>query len=163
MAVGLPFMILERSRVIHFTQMTYTIDYGYRTPYPRPLDPAFKIVSVFEPQVWLWSSLATVSETLLAFSCHKLYKDLGVDLLNVNMRFNDLFLLPTAIVTSQLNKLRRPALLTGGGILLKWVVTTTLLSTFYQSSLLASLVAVDYEQPIDTSEVKQFPSYDHVP
>ena len=153
MGIGHPTITRDRSKVVHYTQMTYTIDFGYRTAIPRPLDPSFQMISVFDPQVWVWSAVATVSETLLAFSCHILYKDLGVNLLNVNVRFNDLFILPTAILTGQLNKLRLPALPVGGCILLKWVVTATLLLTFYQTSLLTHLVAVDFEKPIDTSEV----------
>ena len=154
LGVGFPSITEERAGAVHFTAMTYALDYGYLASPPLPADPSFKTVTVFQSSVWLCTLAATAAETALVLAVHFFYKRLGVAFFDRGMGLSDLFLLPTAVLTSQISKLPRQNVTAGAVIMLKWVVTALLLTSFYKSILLAHLVAEEYEPPINSSEVR---------
>ncbi|XP_059082565.1 uncharacterized protein LOC131880074 [Tigriopus californicus] len=169
MGIGLPTISLDRAQVVHFTAMIYPLEYGYASPMPKPKDPVYRVVSVFENTVWTLLILAFLTVCLTFLGIHYTYASSNLHkyrarsepssrmtltyyYLKHERSSSDYFMTPLAVLTCQVAQIPFPRGASSCLTFLNWLLMAALISNFYRSTLLAHLVSVELNNPIQVTQ-----------
>lgn len=156
LGIGHVSMTYHRHLAADFTVPTYLVEYGHFSNKPQVLDPFENVVAPFDSLVWA-TVAATVGLVGLAFlALHAGYARIPALAWRLNRPNSkvDFFLLPLGMLVYQdrvrwFRDLKRHS--AGSILVLVWSLGGFVLALSYMSNLRASLIAVEYEAPIDTN------------
>ena len=151
-------IVHDRYQVIDYSIPTYLVEYGHFSRKPMPISNNLNALKAFDWYIW---AALIVTLALIAAAFYFIYRMFEKLAMVAKLPFElnkvghsvDFVLLPTSMLVSQenvrwFNKSSRAS--SGSILVIFWAMCCLILHFAYKQNLLSSLVAVEYEKPVDT-------------
>ena len=142
-------VVYPRAQIIDYTSFTYYLEVGHKTRKPIPVSSVMNIFRPFTYNTWIAIVFSLTTGSLVFFIISKFgpYSN-EFDLF-------DFFIMPTAMIMEssmfEMGWFKRIRATNAGILMLGfWTLCIFVLLKYYESNLLASLLAKTYEKPVDS-------------